>query len=313
VLSNGSYAYGITAVDRAGNESLASRTVIIRYDGTAPLAPTDVSGVSPTRVPVLTWRGVSDAATGGSPISTYRIYRDGAFVGETTGTSYTDPGVGASGHHFYAVRALDAAGNVGAASATRDVVVDLLGPELDDISVPGTRIMGQAVAFSVVPHDQFAALRGPAHWDFGDGSATGNNVSHVYGAPGRYAVTISAADVLGNQTVVANRSITIEAPPGGIPPSYLKLSTIGNVRRATLKRARGRIYFLVSIDRSSTLEFVLEKEGAVVSDVTRRVPSGGARLFVTMPKAEWAPGHVRLTVRTLSGDRGAARRFKVLR
>jgi predicted phage tail protein len=313
VLSNGSYAYGITAVDRAGNESLASRTVIIRYDGTAPPAPADVSGVSPTRVPVLTWRGVSDAATGGSPVQTYRIYRDGAFVGETTGTSFTDPGVGASGHHLYTVRALDLAGNLGAASLTRDIVVDLLGPQLDDIAVPATRIMGQAVAFSVVPHDQFAALRGPAHWDFGDGSATGNNVTHVYGAPGRYAITISAADVLGNQTVVANRAITIEAPPGGIPPSYLKLSTIGNVRRSTLKRARGRIYFLVNVDRSSELELVLEKEGAVVSDVVRRVPSGGARLFVTMPKAEWAPGRVRLTARSVSGGKSAARRFKIIR
>jgi chitodextrinase len=313
VLANGSYAYAITAVDRAGNESLAARTVIIRYDATAPPAPTDLSGVSPTRVPVLTWRGVSDAATGGSPISTYRIYRDGAFVGETTGTSFTDPGVGASGHHLYNVRALDVAGNVGAASSTRDVVVDLQGPQLDDISVPATRIMGQAVAFSVVPHDQLAALRGPAHWDFGDGSATGNNVTHVYGAPGRYTITISAADILGNQTVVANRAITIEAPPGGIPPSYLKVSAIGNVRRATLKRARGRIYLVVTADRSANLEFVLEKEGAVVSDITRRVPSGGARLFVTMPRAEWTAGHVRLTVRTISGGRSASRRFKILR
>jgi PKD repeat protein len=256
---------------------------------------------------------VSDAASGGSPISTYRVYRDGAFVGETTGTSFTDPTVGASGHHLYTVRALDLAGNVSADSATKDVVVDLDGPQLDDVNMPASRIIGQTVNFQVSPHDALSSVRGQAHWDFGDGSATGNNVTHVYATPGRYTITISATDVLGNQTVLANRAITINAPPGGVPPSYLKLSRLGNVRTATLRRARGRVYLIVSIDRSANLEFILLKEGAVVSDLIRRVPSGGARLFVTIPKSEWAPGRVQVSVRTLDGSRSGTRRFKILR
>ncbi len=140
VPADGSFGYSITAVDRAGNESLYSRTVIIRYDGTPPLPPLDPNGATPTRLPTFTWAAVSDQATGGSAITSYRIYRNGSYIGETAGTSYVDGNVVVSGHQIYTVRAMDAAGNVSAPSRALDLIVDLEGPILDAVSFPAQRV-----------------------------------------------------------------------------------------------------------------------------------------------------------------------------
>ncbi|MEU9077188.1 PHB depolymerase family esterase [Kitasatospora sp. NPDC048538] len=59
----------------------------------------------------LAWQAVSGAAS-------YRVYRDGAVVGGTTGPSFTDGGLAPGTAYGYAVAAVDAAGAVGARSAT---------------------------------------------------------------------------------------------------------------------------------------------------------------------------------------------------
>ena len=178
--SDGSFGYSVTAVDRAGNESLYSRTVIIRYDGTAPLPPLDPNGASPSRLATFTWAAVSDQATGGSAIASYRVYRNGSYIGETSGTSYVDGNVVVSGHQIYTVRALDAAGNISAPSRALDLIVDLEGPVLDAVSFPAQRSIGALVDFQVAPRDALSPIAGAAEWDFGDGFASGNKVSHIF-------------------------------------------------------------------------------------------------------------------------------------
>ena len=162
VPADGSFGYSITAVDRAGNESLYSRTVIIRYDGTPPLPPLDPNGATPTRLPTFTWAAVSDQATGGSAIASYRIYRNGSYIGETAGTSYVDGNVVVSGHQIYTVRAIDAAGNISAPSRALDLIVDLEGPILDAVSFPAQRAIGALVDFQVVPRDALSPIAGAA-------------------------------------------------------------------------------------------------------------------------------------------------------
>jgi hypothetical protein len=89
-------------------------------DVAAPSRPGSPKGVAvtPTRVD-LTWaRSSDDVAVAG-----YRVLRDGAYLGETTGTSTVfrvidaEPGVSAS----YAIRAVDPTGNVSAASSSVSV------------------------------------------------------------------------------------------------------------------------------------------------------------------------------------------------
>jgi hypothetical protein len=75
---------------------------------------------------------------------------------------------------------------------------DAAGPELSSLTIPTGGAVGQTLAFSARPFDIWSAL-GATSWSFGDGtSQTGTSVTHAYGAPGTYTVTLTSADVLGN-------------------------------------------------------------------------------------------------------------------
>jgi fibronectin type 3 domain-containing protein len=310
VNTNGSYGYTITAVDKAGNESLASRTTIIRYDGTPPLPPLDPNGASPTRLPTFTWAPASDQATGGSAIATYRVYRNGAYIGETAGTSFTDGNAVGSGHCLYTVRAVDAAGNISGPSRALDLVVDLDGPILDTVSFPAQRPIGAVVDFQVAPRDALSQVSGAATWDFGDGLATGNKVTHVFTAAGTYLITVKATDTLGNTTIVANRAIRIVTPAGGIPPTVLRLKPMKTLALRLVKRQR-YVGVTVFTDVTTVLEFTIERSGVVVVTRTKRVPAGSSRLNVPIPKREIRRGSFRMSVRATNADLEAVRKFRV--
>ncbi len=310
VALDGSYGYSVTAVDRAGNESLASRTMIVRFDATPPLAVTDLSGASPVQIPLITWSAASDAATGGSTITSYRIYRDGVFLGETTGVSFTDPHPGSSGHRIYAVRAVDGAGNVAPPSTGLDIIIDVDGPQLDNVTFPAQRLVGESVAFSVNPRDALSAVMGQAQWDFGDGFATGNHVNHTFSAEGTYRITVKASDVLGNLTTIADRSITIALPPGGLPPTTIILRPIKSVTLRWLKRTH-EIPVTIYVDRGTNLELILSRGGNMVSDRVRRLPAGSSHVTVAIPTRERRKGTLTLTVRATNASLETHKSFRV--
>jgi hypothetical protein len=93
---------------------------------------------------------------------------------------------------------------------------DAVGPTLDAVSVPGTGTPGGAIGMAATASDR---LSSPAiSWSFGDGaSGSGPAVSHAYGAPGAYSVTVTATDGAGNSTSTS-RSVVIAVPGGGGGP-----------------------------------------------------------------------------------------------
>ncbi|MET9613842.1 cellulase family glycosylhydrolase [Kitasatospora indigofera] len=83
-------------------------------DAQAPSTPAGLAATGSTAATVsLAWT----AATDNVAVTGYDVYRGGALVGTTAGTSYTDTGLAAATAYSYTVRARDAAGNVSAASA----------------------------------------------------------------------------------------------------------------------------------------------------------------------------------------------------
>jgi PKD domain len=101
--------------------------------------------------------------------------------------------------------------------AVRSRVYDPVAPELRDLAVPATGVVGQPVAMSVDPFDVWPPVT--SSWDFGDGrSGTGATVKHCYSSPGEHTVTITGTDLAAN-TTSASEAITIEPDPTLAPGS----------------------------------------------------------------------------------------------
>ena len=93
-------------------------------DTTAPSAPSGLAATGTTASSTtLNWT----AATDNVGVTGYQIIRNGAQVATTTSTSYTDTGLSAATSYSYTVKAVDAAGNVSAASNTASVTTTASG------------------------------------------------------------------------------------------------------------------------------------------------------------------------------------------
>ncbi|MBI3947424.1 MAG: fibronectin type III domain-containing protein [Armatimonadetes bacterium] len=112
------YAYRVSAVDAAGNESsqsaAVSATTAAPGDGTAPSVPTGLTatGLSSTQI-ALRW----NASTDNTGVAGYRVYRNGAQIATANTTAHTDSGLAAGTTYSYQVAAVDAAGNTSALCA----------------------------------------------------------------------------------------------------------------------------------------------------------------------------------------------------
>ena len=118
-LTNGTtYTYKVAAVDGAGNVSAQSAPVTgtpvapVVPDTTAPSAPGSLVGTAGTGSASLSWT----ASTDNVGVTGYRVYRGGVLVGSPVGPSYTDTGLTNGTPYAYTVKAIDAAGNLSAAS-----------------------------------------------------------------------------------------------------------------------------------------------------------------------------------------------------
>ena len=150
------YRYQVRAVDAAGNLSgysnIATATTSAASDTTPPSVPTGVTATATSATQVdVGWT----AATDDVGVTGYRVERcQGAGcstfvqVGTPTGTTFTDPGLTGSTTYRYRVRAVDAAGNLGAyssiATATTPAPPDTTAPSaptgLTPTAISSTRI-----------------------------------------------------------------------------------------------------------------------------------------------------------------------------
>jgi hypothetical protein len=126
----------------------------------------------------------------------------------------------ASGYSIWPRLAVDPQGHAtvlwsefrGSTHAVRSRVLDPVAPELDDLVVPETGVVGQPVAMSVDPFDVWSPVT--TSWDFGDGdTGTGAAVSHCFSTPGERTVTVTGTDLVANATS-ESRTIEIEPDPG---------------------------------------------------------------------------------------------------
>lgn len=92
--------------------------------------------------------------------------------------------------------------------------LDAAGPRLRALSIPAAGAAGEPLAFSVSPFDVWSTA-GAVSWSFGDGATAGGTaVQHAFAAPGTYAVTVTATDLLGNASS-ASGTVAVAARGGG--------------------------------------------------------------------------------------------------
>ncbi|MEW9711370.1 family 14 glycosylhydrolase, partial [Paenibacillus sp. SI92] len=93
----------------------------VELDTIAPSVPTNVAVSGKTSSSVsLSWTASTDNVN----VTGYEIWRDGAKVGTSTTTSYTNTGLAAGTTYSYTVKAYDAANNISAASAAVSATTD---------------------------------------------------------------------------------------------------------------------------------------------------------------------------------------------
>jgi hypothetical protein len=200
--------------------------VRVSPEGEAGFEPQAV--LDPQGNAVATWQSTPEALSGVRGAS-----RPSGSVGWQPPTALSETGT----TNFGVQLGVDPAGDVVAAWERQDTVssstvqaaaFDATGPALNSLSIPLTAVAGVPLALSVSPLDAWSALAG-AGWTFGDGSsAPGVSVTHVYARPGRFSVSVTASDVLGNATATS-AAIRVVAPP---PPS---------ITSASLSHARFRV------------------------------------------------------------------------
>ncbi len=116
--ANTTYSYEVTAYDAVPNESGRSVPAVVTSqagDTSPPTVPTNfkATGFSMTQID-LSWT----ASTDNVAVTGYKIYRNGAYLASTTGTSYSNTGLSQGQTNTYTVSAYDAAANESAQSAS---------------------------------------------------------------------------------------------------------------------------------------------------------------------------------------------------
>ena len=118
-LANGVHSLQAKAYDAAGNIGISASVSItvnnVTQDITPPSAPQglNASAVSSSQIN-LSWA----ASTDNTGVAGYKVYRGGAQIGTSAGTSFQNTGLSPSTAYSYTVAAYDAAGNVSAQSAS---------------------------------------------------------------------------------------------------------------------------------------------------------------------------------------------------
>jgi large repetitive protein len=232
-VAAGTYTYKVVALDAAGNASAASTgatVTVLGPDTTAPGAPSGLTATVSGSDVALTWA----AATDDRGVTGYQVHRsdDPDFtpsaatkIGDVTARSFTDADV-ADGTYTYKVVALDAAGNVGAASAGVTVTLplpDTTAPTTpggvtatasgDDVTVSWSASSDAAGVTGYVVHRSTNAAFTPSAATQ-VGTAAGTSFLDTGLADGTYTYKVVARDAAGNTSAASSgATVVVGAPP----------------------------------------------------------------------------------------------------
>ncbi|WP_456661776.1 Ig-like domain-containing protein [Bradyrhizobium sp. LB13.1] len=274
-LADGSHAFTSKAVDAAGNISAASKALTVTIDTAAPSAPT-VASFSPDSA--VAGDGITNvnhvALTGTAAAGTMIQVFDGATqIGTATATASgawsLATGTLADGSHAFTSKAVDAAGNISAASKALTVTIDTAAPSAPTVASfsPDSAVAGDGI--TNVNHVTLTgtAAAGTMIQVFDGATQIGTATATASGAwslatgtlaDGVHAFTTKATDAAGNVSVAsAELDVTVNTAWSGNPSavSVVHIDNLGTARSTDL----------VTIDGNTTKTIHLDTSGHMLS------------------------------------------------
>ncbi len=236
-------------------------------DATPPTVPTGLQGtaVSDTRID-LSWNASSDNVV----VTGYEIRRDGALVGTSSQTSFSDTGLSASTSYAYTVAARDGAGNTSAES-TSVVVTTLSNSDTEPPSSP-TNVQGTAVSATAIDITWTAATDnvGVSSYEVHrDGSLVGTTMQTQFRDSGltqntTYNYFVVARDAAGNTSPQSNTiSITTQTSSDSEPPSVPTA-----LQGSALSTSSIRITWTASTDNVAVSGYDVLRNGTLVGSTS---------------------------------------------
>jgi fibronectin type 3 domain-containing protein len=217
------YSYDVVAVDGAGNLSVHSASTTVSVDITPPDAPANLTAQATLTAskPSLSWDLSSD--NGGSGIVQYVVLRGAVQAGVSSGTTFVDTTLATNGSYSYTVKAVDAAGNLSAASAPLTVTWDSTPPPVP-INLTATSPTSAAPALSwqsgggASDFDHYDLFRGSTLVYSGPGTTYTDDQPTPPVASGNLSYTVKSVDALGNSSSASTpRSVLYDiTPPAGV-------------------------------------------------------------------------------------------------
>ena len=216
-LTNGqSYAYGVAAVDAAGNVS-ATATIAATpkssADASAPSAPPSFGAVAGDRQVALSW----GAATDDVGVVFYELRRDGVSIAFQETRTFTDLALTNGQAYSYTVIAYDAAGNASAAAAATATPADTVAPATP-AGLTATPSSGQVSLTWTAATDNVGVT---GYRVYRDGALIASPVTAYYADTGlvndtTHSYTVVAVDGSGNASAPsAPVNATPSAPAAG--------------------------------------------------------------------------------------------------
>jgi fibronectin type 3 domain-containing protein len=236
VVSGTTYTYIVDAFDAAGNHSPSSNSVTITpvSDVQPPTTPTSLAAtpVNPNRVD-LTW----NASTDNVAVTGYTVYRDGAQLDVTGGstTSYSDTTASPATQYTYRVDAFDAAANHSALSSTAVATTPSIPANSSPPTISGTAQVGQTLSADPGEWSGTSPITYTYQWRSCD--QTGGGCTNIAGATSQtyvlgagdvdttLRVAVTGSNAFGSSAATsAATDVVVDAGP--IPPSNTSPPTI---------------------------------------------------------------------------------------
>jgi hypothetical protein len=199
-LTAGSHSFSVRATDAAGNVDATPATRTWTIDLTAPDTTITSGPANPTSATSATFDFASE------PGATFQCQLDGGgYAACTSPKSYS--GLGA-GSHTFAVRAVDAAGNVDATPASRSWTIDLTAPDTTITSGPADPTSATSATFGFTSE---AGATFECQLDGGSWTACSSPKSYSGLAEGTHSFQVRAIDTAGNvDATPASRTWTVD-------------------------------------------------------------------------------------------------------